>query len=191
MSADVCPWPERHDGAGSLGAGGARRVLRSGWDACRPMPCGTRVSVELDHGAMNRSSKRFSAGAVVVRRTPAGWHYLLLRVYRTWDFPKGGVEDGETPLQAAVREVEEETSLTDLSFDWGEPYCETPPYSAGKVARYYLAASRGQPVALPINAALGRPEHHEFRWVQYGDAQRLLPERLQPVLRWAAALLAD
>jgi 8-oxo-dGTP pyrophosphatase MutT (NUDIX family) len=55
--------------------------------------------------------KRFSAGAVVVRPFPDGWRYLLLRVYRTWDFPKGRVESRETPLQAAVREVEEETGI--------------------------------------------------------------------------------
>lgn len=138
---------------------------------------------------MTKSPKRFSAGAVVVRAAPAGWRYLLLRVYRTWDFPKGGVEAGETPLQAAVREVEEETALTDLAFEWGEAYCETRPYSAGKVARYYLALSPAQPVTLPVNAALGRPEHHEFRWVSHADARRLLPDRLQPVLEWATALL--
>ncbi len=136
-----------------------------------------------------RSSKRFSAGVVVVRHTRAGWRYLLLRVYRTWDFPKGGVEPGETPLQAARREVTEETALTDLCFDWGEQYAETAPYSAGKVARYYLAASVDQIASLPINAALGRAEHHEFRWVAHAEAKRLLPERLQPVLAWAHALV--
>ncbi|HZR01639.1 MAG TPA: NUDIX domain-containing protein [Burkholderiales bacterium] len=138
---------------------------------------------------MTKSPKRFSAGVVIVRPTPAGWRYLLLRVYRTWDFPKGGVEAGETALQAAIREVQEETSLTDLSFDWGEVYCETRPYSAGKIARYYLAVCRDQPVRLPINAMLGRAEHHEFRWVSYLDAQRLLPDRLQPVLQWAHGLV--
>ena len=131
------------------------------------------------------ASKRFSAGAVVVRPSANGWRYLLLRVYRTWDFPKGRVENGETPLQAAVREVEEETMLSDLQFRWGETYRETVPYSAGKIARYYVAESAAQPVALPINAELGRPEHHEFRWVTDAEARRLLPERLQPVLEWA------
>jgi bis(5'-nucleosidyl)-tetraphosphatase len=129
--------------------------------------------------------RRFSAGVVIVRRMPEGWRYLLLRVYRTWDFPKGGVEQGEAPLQAAVREVEEETALTDLDFRWGHAYCETSPYSGGKVARYYVAASDGGAVRLPVNPALGRPEHHEFRWLSMDDARKVLPERLQPVLRWA------
>ncbi len=133
--------------------------------------------------------KRFSAGAVVVRPFPEGWRYLLLRVYRTWDFPKGRVESRETPLQAAVREVEEETMLSDLQFRWGEAYSETQPYSSGKVARYYLAESPAQAAALPINAELGRAEHHEFRWVRADEAERLLPERLQPVLAWARTLV--
>lgn len=133
--------------------------------------------------------KRFSAGAVLVRRSPDGWRYLVLRVYRTWDFPKGGVEAGESPLQAAVREVEEETALTDLRFRWGEGHRETVPYSGGKVARYYLAESPTQPVSLPVNQELGRPEHHEFRWLTPAEATRLLPERLRPVLAWARTLV--
>jgi bis(5'-nucleosidyl)-tetraphosphatase len=84
-----------------------------------------------------------------------------------------------------VREVAEETSLTDLEFPWGEVFRETEPYSGGKVARYYLAASRDGPVSLPVNPELGRAEHHEFRWVSWEEAQRLLPERLRPVLTWA------
>jgi bis(5'-nucleosidyl)-tetraphosphatase len=133
---------------------------------------------------------KFSAGAVVLRAAEEEWRYLLLRVFRTWDFPKGGVEAGELPLQAAIREVEEETGLTTLDFRWGEVYRETAPYSGGKVARYYVAFSPdGAAVSLPINPELGRPEHHEFRWVSHAEAKRLLPERLQPVLQWVHELV--
>jgi bis(5'-nucleosidyl)-tetraphosphatase len=145
-------------------------------------------ATDLDQRSTRR--RRFSAGAVVVRRHAAEWRFLLLRVYRTWDFPKGGLEDGETPLQAAVREVQEETMLSDLRFRWGEDYCDTAPYSSGKIARYFLAESPQQPVSLPVNAEIGRAEHHEFRWVTHAEAQRLLPERLQPVLEWARTRLA-
>lgn len=134
---------------------------------------------------------KFSAGVVVLRPGTGTWHYLLLRVFRTWDFPKGGVEAGESPLQAAIREVEEETTLTDLEFRWGELYRETSPYSGGKVARYYVAASPNGRVALPVSPELGHPEHHEFRWVTHVDARRLLPERLQPILEWVHDLVGE
>jgi bis(5'-nucleosidyl)-tetraphosphatase len=136
---------------------------------------------------MGRS--KFSAGAVVLRPAAEGWRYLLLRVFHTWDFPKGGLEAGEAPLQAAIREVEEESALTALEFRWGEIYRETARYSAGKVARYYVVASPTGKVSLPVNPELGRPEHHEFRWVSYAEAKRLLPERLQPILDWVHELV--
>ncbi len=130
-------------------------------------------------------SKVLSAGVIIVRCSNGGWHYLLLRVYNYWDFPKGEVEPGEDPLDAAVREVREETTLEDLIFTWGRGFRETPPYRAGKVARYYLAESRHGSVSLPISEELGRPEHDAFRWVGYQAARELVAERVKPILDWA------
>ena len=127
----------------------------------------------------------FSAGVVLVRRNDGGWCLLVLRAYRNWDFPKGLVEPGEAPLDAAIRETAEETAISDLVFHWGEEYCETAPYRRGKVARYYLAETAQKSVTLPVSPELGRPEHDEWRWVGFGEAARLLPPRLQPVLAWA------
>lgn len=131
-------------------------------------------------------SKTLSAGVVVMRGMDAQRRYLLLRSYRNWDFPKGVVEAGEDPLQAAIREVEEETAITDLVFAWGHEYRETAPYGRGKVARYYLAKTKQSDVRLPVNPELGRAEHEEYRWVDYPAAHKLLPARLQIILEWAA-----
>ena len=130
---------------------------------------------------------RLSAGAVVVRSTADGARFLLLRAYRNWDFPKGLVEAGEEPLAAAVREVAEESGITDLKFPWGMDYCETAPYAGNKVARYYLASTATEHVTLPVNAELGRPEHQEFRWVDLTEALALTVPRLHLVVAWAAA----
>jgi bis(5'-nucleosidyl)-tetraphosphatase len=126
---------------------------------------------------------------VVVRPEPAGYRFLMLRAFRHWDFPKGMVEPGEETLAAAIREVQEETTLSDLAFDWGHGYLETGPYNRGKVARYYLAANRTGAVALPVNPELGRAEHSEYRWVDYGEALSLASPRLRPVVNWAANIL--
>ena len=125
-----------------------------------------------------------SAGVVVARRSDSGWRLLVLRVYRNWDFPKGTVEPDEGPLAAAIRETAEEAAISDLAFRWGEGYCETAPYRRGKVARYYLAETTQTYITLPVSPELGRPEHHEWRWVSFDEAERLLPPRLQPILAW-------
>lgn len=130
-------------------------------------------------------SSPLSAGIVVAREDDSGWRVVILRAYRNWDFPKGRVEPGEAPRDAAIRETAEETGLGDLAFCWGETYCETAPYRAGKVARYYLAKTAQTSIVLPVSVELGRPEHHEWRWVSFDEAARLLPPRLQPVLEWA------
>ncbi len=129
---------------------------------------------------------RLSAGVVVVRRAAAGWLFLMLRAYRNWDFPKGVVDPGEEPLAAARREVREETLIEDLRFTWGEEFSETAPYGNNKVARYYLAETHTEHVVLPVSPELGRPEHNEFRWVDFAAAQSLSSPRIAPVLRWAA-----
>ena len=130
-----------------------------------------------------------AAGAVVFRRSDRGIRILLLRAYKNWDFPKGLVEPGESELAAARREVEEETGLADLDYPFGEEFKETLPYSGNKVARYYLAETDTEKLALPVSPELGRPEHHEYRWVSFDEAEDLLPPRLSIVLEWAKKTL--
>ena len=130
-----------------------------------------------------------AAGAVVFRRSDRGIRILLLRAYKNWDFPKGLVEPGENELSAAKREVEEETGLADLDYPFGDDFKETLPYSGNKVARYYLAETDAEKLVLPVSPELGRPEHHEYRWVSFDEAEDLLPPRLSIVLEWAKKTL--
>jgi 8-oxo-dGTP pyrophosphatase MutT (NUDIX family) len=133
--------------------------------------------------------KRLSAGVVVVHHESDEFRYLLLRVYRNWDFPKGMVEPDESPLAAAAREVMEETGLSNLDFRWGETFFETEPYAGGKIARYYVALAASPSVTLGINPVLGRAEHHEYRWMKYETARGLLVPRVRGALDWAHGLI--
>jgi bis(5'-nucleosidyl)-tetraphosphatase len=53
------------------------------------------------------------------------------------------------------------------------------------VARYYLARTATSAVTLGVNPVLGTPEHHEYRWVDGGEAGRLLSPRVARALAWA------
>ncbi len=136
-----------------------------------------------------QSSTRLSAGAVIVSLVERKLKFLLLRSYRNWDFPKGIVECGEEPIDAAMREVREETTLDDISFDWGLVFMETGPYKRGKIARYYIARSKERLVRLPVNPQIGRPEHQEAIWVSYEQALCMVSSRLHPVVCWAHSVV--
>ena len=84
---------------------------------------------------------------------------------------------------AARRELIEETGLAGAEFPFGEVYVETDPYGRNKVARYYIGRVKHVPITLPVSAELGRPEHHEARWVTFEEGCGLLNDRVEAVLR--------
>ena len=135
------------------------------------------------------NEQRLSCGVVVARQADAGWLTLMLRAYHHWDFPKGICEDNEEPLDAAKREVREETSVDDLSFDWGDRFFETGPYSRGKVARYFIASTRQVDVEMGISPETGEPEHHEWRWVTFDEAYDLGSPRVKQIVQWARQII--
>ena len=130
-----------------------------------------------------------SCGVVLARRTDEGWMTLMLRAYHHWDFPKGLREQGEESLEAALREVCEETSIEKLEFDWGDRYVETGPYSRGKTARYYLARTEQESVVMGPSPVTGQPEHHEWRWVSFDEAHDLASPRVRTVVTWSRQII--
>ena len=132
---------------------------------------------------------KLSCGAVVVRRTDDGLKTILLRAFHNWDFPKGVREVGEEPMEAALREIAEETGIDDLVFEWGDRYLETGPYSKGKVARYYLGITVKEDVVMGISPETGEPEHHEWRWVNFDEAYDLSSPRVRGIVQWARQVI--
>ncbi len=65
--------------------------------------------------ARAKTRRETSAGGVVFRREADGPRFLLIHDgHGNWGFPKGHLEEGEDPADAARREVAEETGLQDL-----------------------------------------------------------------------------
>jgi bis(5'-nucleosidyl)-tetraphosphatase len=130
--------------------------------------------------------KTQSAGIVIVRYEDNIPKILLMRAYSYWDFPKGGVEINENKLMAAIREVREESGIVNLDFRWGKVFYETEPYGkTRKVVSYFLAETTEKVIVMGINPDIGKPEHEEYRWVNFEEAYRLAGDRIKKVLLWA------
>jgi bis(5'-nucleosidyl)-tetraphosphatase len=135
------------------------------------------------------SEEKLSCGIVLARTAGDRQLTLLLRAWHHWDFPKGIREPNEDPLQAAVRELLEETGIGSVEFPWGDRYFETGPYSHGKTARYYLGATVEDTVVIGPSPETGKPEHHEWRWVSFDEAYDLAAPRVRSVVHWARQIV--
>lgn len=135
------------------------------------------------------NDEKLSCGIAISRETESGWKTLMLRAFRHWDFPKGLCEEGEEPMQAAIRELREETGIENPDFDWGDRFIETGPYGRGKIARYYLAKTDQENVIMGPSPETGEPEHQEWRWVSFDEAHDLTSPRVREVVRWARQII--
>lgn len=109
-----------------------------------------------------------SAGAVVFRDGSKAREYLLLLNAGRWDFPKGGVEKGESELQTVMREVKEETGLKSFDIVPGfrrviEYFYRRESKNVHKQVVYLLARASDGKVKISF-------EHQGFGWFPYGDA---------------------
>ncbi len=148
---------------------------------------------------MMRERRDVSAGVIVFQRTADGCRFLLLRSRLTrrplWEFPKGGLNAGETLQQAALRELEEETGLArrDVRLVAGFEHAEDYRFVAGddsertfirKRVTYYLAEAKRTEVTLS-------EESSRFAWLSLADAQRKLRYKSRRVLLENAAEAAS
>jgi 8-oxo-dGTP pyrophosphatase MutT (NUDIX family) len=122
----------------------------------------------------SRSDEEHSAGFVVYQVQQGTRRYLLLRHRGDghWAFPKGRIERGEEPEQAARRETREETGIEKLKvipnfrtesryrFRRGDRPIE-------KRVVYFLAEAAGTEVRLSH-------EHCDSMWLDPSEARRVL-----------------
>ncbi len=128
-----------------------------------------------------------AAGFLIVRESD--FHVLCLRIYKSYDLPKGHIEDGETDLQAAYREAEEEANVKNVTFPWGEESITVIHPKKKKIVTLFLCTTEDNPSILP-NPETGKFEHHAVSWLSLDEAEKRLHTYLRPTIAWVRKRLA-
>lgn len=112
--------------------------------------------------------KDFSFGVIPFQNEGGVRRYLLVKHQSGhWAFPKGHAEKGETELESARREFEEETGVRRYDVLPGEPIVEhyrVPGKNLDKTVKYFLAAVHDAAVAIQ------EKEISEYAWLPYEGA---------------------
>ena len=123
---------------------------------------------------MKKPQRDQSFGIVPVSHADGHWNVFLIQHKhgRYWGFPKGHAETGETPEDAAHRELKEETNLDIVRFLYKEPLMEQYQFTyegrrISKRVYYFLAEVTGEVV-------LEKSEIADGAWSPLSEAREIL-----------------
>jgi len=132
-----------------------------------------------------------SAGIVLFRKEGSKKLFLLLHYPSGhWDFVKGKMEQGESTHQTAVREAQEETGITDITFvenfeEWIEYNFKYQGELVQKKVVFFLAETKTKEIKISH-------EHSGYTWMDYNSSMdKTTFDNAKTVLTKAQNLLSD
>lgn len=119
-----------------------------------------------------------SFGVIPLRKKDGVWEVFIIQHSKGhyWGFPKGHAEDDETPIEAAYRELKEETNLDPISALRTDPFVEQYQFTLrgeriSKRVSYFLTEVIGEVILqnaeisngiwLPVEEAIEKVTHSE------------------------------
>lgn len=114
--------------------------------------------------------KEYSAGAILYTYINNDVHYLLIKdFHNNWGFPKGHLENDETYIEAALREIKEEVGIdADIISDYNKELVYIMPNGIEKHSLYYIGKYANQVPSKQLE------EVQEIKLLKYDDAYSLL-----------------
>ncbi len=130
-----------------------------------------------------------SAGIVLFRKEDSKILFLLLHYPSGhWDFVKGKMEKGESTHETAIREAQEETGITDITFlenfeEWIKYDFQHQGELIHKKVVFFLAKTKTKEVMISH-------EHLDYTWMDYNTSmEKTTFDNAKTVLTRAQTLL--
>lgn len=132
------------------------------------------------------------AGVMLINRTGLVWVGRRIDTPDGWQMPQGGIDKGEDPRDAALRELEEEIGTANASIlgetrDWLT--YDLPPHLLGKVwkgryrgqkQKWFACRFHGNDGEIDIHG-VDHPEFDDWRWVEPAKLVELIVPFKRPV----------
>lgn len=99
-----------------------------------------------------------------------------------YDIPKGRIDPGESPLQCAIREAQEEAKIDITHLDSGA-------HTHDRLT-VWLAESYQTP-RIGVNPTTGIQEHLGYEWIKGDQMEAQCLDYLKPHIQWARRYLGD
>ena len=132
-----------------------------------------------------------SAGIVLFRKEGSKKLFLLLHYPSGhWDFVKGKMEKGESTHETAIREAQEETGITDITFvenfeEWIEYNFKYQGELVQKKVVFFLAETKTKEIKISH-------EHSGYTWMDYNSSmEKTTFDNAKTVLTKAEKLLSN
>jgi len=119
-------------------------------------------------------TKTLACGAVIYRKDQGRVLFLLLKHVNGnhWSLAKGHTEAGESEVQTALREIDEETGLTvKLKTGFREAIRYSPSPGVDKTVVFFLAKAKSKKLRLQ------KSEIRHAVWLELDDALKLISHR--------------
>ena len=141
-----------------------------------------------------REKQPVSCGILLFRKHKGRKQFLLMEHARRWDLPKGHVDPGETELQCALREFEEETGIdrTEIKLRKKFLYEDSYPVKNWKgrgvdvdkrLVIFLAKLKRG------VSGKVVPTEHLGYRWVDWDPPHDIQEKTINPLLEQVARFM--
>lgn len=135
---------------------------------------------------------RLGVGITLFNRDGLVWVGRRIDTKNAWQMPQGGIEDDDSPAEAALRELEEEVGTANAELigetqDWLT--YDLPPHVLrrtwrgrfrGQKQKWFAARFLGEESEIDLNAHHS-PEFEEWKWVPLETLPRLIVRFKRPL----------